>query len=153
MVYHRPQRFDPAVFAQPGMTMADLEAAEAKWVPRRSYLQAEYGFECDCERCVVEQAMPDSDNDSEDEDISEHLVEKDMELSVFMMKHLCRGCGGTMLPLPEKASHACNMCHVERSDAQFQANLELLMDEEAGGGDGRSSAEDEDEDEADATAL
>ena len=41
------------------MTEADVE----KFVPRKDYLKAEYGFTCDCERCKLEAALPDSDDE------------------------------------------------------------------------------------------
>ena len=46
------------------MTAADVE----KFVPRKDYLKAEYGFSCECERCKLEAALPDSEEEDEDDD-------------------------------------------------------------------------------------
>lgn len=129
-----------------------LSAARARWVPRGRYLAQAYGFECGCTRCEVEAAIPDDDDTSDDDDegggneeeeepgLDEAMHEKDMALSVFLMRHLCEGCGGTLVPQPLRRAHACNMCGRARPDVLFELQLQAAM-AEAG-----DSSEDEAED-------
>ena len=119
--------------AVPGLAAADA----AKFVGRKSYLATEYGFECNCPRCKVEELLPDDDEDedeaAEEEEESaevEEAREKDAELSVWLMRHLC-GCGGTLVPEERPAGPLrCNLCSFSRTEAEFEALVSAAMGEE-----------------------
>jgi hypothetical protein len=49
---------------------------QARFVPRKDYLQGEYGFRCECTRCTIEDSLPDSDDEEDEEDAD---VEIDLE--------------------------------------------------------------------------
>ena len=147
----------------------ELSAADAaRFIPRQDYLQGEYGFRCACLRCRVEEAIPDSGEEDElddaeghegaaaaaagDEDDAEELQEEDMELQLFLMKHLCESCGGTLAPIdgydpaggePRRAMHECNSCGARRPDALFEAIVQAEL--AAAGVDDGGSDEESDE--------
>lgn len=73
---------------------------------------------------------------------------QDMELQLWLMKHLCEKCGGTLTPIDgyvadsthpdveseqdgaadgEKAVHACNSCGTRRPDRVFDMIVQAEM--------------------------
>lgn len=120
---------------------------------RQSRLKEEYGFDCNCERCKVEENWSDEDIAEQGDDISieGEIFEGDEEMgspekdamesdgdtqnsfphAMFFVKYLCPkdNCGGTMAPLPptpEGASSVmeCNICGHFRTDEAFLEDLE-----------------------------
>lgn len=80
-----------------------------------------------------------------------------MELQLWLMKHLCEKCGGTLAPIAgyeqdtaAAAVHECNSCGVKRPDKVFDAMIRMEMDAAGGGGDEYDSDDSEDDDEEDA---
>jgi hypothetical protein len=56
-----PQTMEEEAFSKSGTgSAAVIGAAEVaeRWIPRRTYLHREYGFECHCERSVAEPPLP-----------------------------------------------------------------------------------------------
>ncbi|XP_002970670.2 histone-lysine N-methyltransferase ASHR2 [Selaginella moellendorffii] len=110
---------------------------------RRERLVEDYGFECNCERCRVEQTWSDGDGEGDEEEAMEHDQtdgdgedeEEEMDKdgdgdfphAMFFVKYLCpeESCGGTMAPLPGNANlMECNVCGRLRSEQEFIDDLE-----------------------------
>ena len=51
---------------------------QARFVPRKDYLQGEYGFRCGCIRCKIEDSLPDSDDENDGEDTEDVDTEIDL---------------------------------------------------------------------------
>jgi hypothetical protein len=111
-------------------------------------------------RCVVEEAIPDVPageeaveealcSTSSVSEIDEELNEKDLQLSMFLMKHLCEGCGGTLIPFPAQSMHACNMCNIQRPNAVYEAQLQMAMAEMCGSDSGSEEEEDSEGEQSD----
>ena len=80
-----------------------------------------------------------------------------MELQLFLMKHLCESCGGTLAPIdgydpaggePRRAMHECNSCGARRPDALFEAIVQAEL-AAAGVDDGGSDDGDDGDEESD----
>ena len=78
-----------------------------------------------------------------------------MELQLFLMKHLCESCGGTLAPIdgyepaggePRRAVHECNSCGARRPDALFEA---IVQAELAAAGVDDSGSDDDGDEESD----
>lgn len=118
---------------------------------RQKKLKEEYGFECKCERCKVEEGWSDGDIAEQNDEISvEEGFEGDEDMEsteevmdaegdtqgkfpheMFFMKYLCpnESCGGTLAPLPliEGASSSfmeCNVCGQFRSEDDFLREIQ-----------------------------
>lgn len=99
----------------------------------------DYGFRCECDRCVVEKDWSDDEEDDEEEkeDEDEGMEEEDGDEAMenmdttgedgedgnfphayFFVRYVCDtvNCGGTLAPLPPKADGTpsnfmeCNFC-------------------------------------------
>ena len=46
---------------------------QARFVSRKDYLQHEYGFQCACTRCKIEDSLPDSDDEEDEEEAETDL--------------------------------------------------------------------------------
>eukprot|EP00250_Pteridium_aquilinum_P018014 c23895_g3_i1 orf=466-1668(-) len=120
---------------------------------RQKKLREEYGFECKCERCKVEENWSDEDIGEQADDISVEgegsEEDEDMESrgeevmdaeedsqgsfphAMFFVKYLCpnESCGGTMAPLPPTEGGAssvmeCNVCGQLRSEDDFLQEIQ-----------------------------
>jgi hypothetical protein len=97
---------------------------------RSERLEDEYGFECDCTRCVVERAEEEEGLDGDDEVALADTGEVDVTyISLFILKHVCGACLGTMAPLPPAGTICvCNRCGESRTEAQFLERVQEHMD-------------------------
>ena len=112
--------------------------------PRRKRLLDEYGFECDCARCRVEAA------DEMDEPTPEGLGDVDLTyVSLFILKHVCPDCLGTLAPEAQKrgkarasssASYICNRCSTTSTEEDFMARCAAHFE---GGGCDSDGCEDD----------
>ncbi|KAJ7559033.1 hypothetical protein O6H91_04G066500 [Diphasiastrum complanatum] len=121
---------------------------------RRNRLLQDYGFECTCERCVVEDQWDDEGEghcNTEEEDLhlghSEHKGDEEMDdddsenaaddfpHAMFFVKHLCpvEDCGGTMAPIPpeqlvEELGSGCSRSMECNMCGYLRTNEEFLQD-------------------------
>ena len=90
---------------------------------RRNRLVEEYGFECDCNRCRVEAA--DENGEEEPTDTGEVNF---MYVNLFVLKHTCAACMGTCAPIPidgqPKTTLTCNRCGNIQTEEDFHARCE-----------------------------
>lgn len=125
-------------------SFADLASLAADFVSRGQYLKQEYGFDCKCDRCVIEA------EDSPEEAAWQKHYE-------WMTRHLCsqESCSGTRTPCnrvggagTENAHLECNLCGATVSEAEIQAIVHALdyhdVDELLDGGTGNDNAEEVD---------
>lgn len=119
---------------------------------RQKKLKEEYGFECNCERCKIEESWSDEDIAEQTDDISvegegsdgdedmgsteEEVMDADGDTQgsfphvMFFVKYLCpnESCGGTLAPLPptETVSSVmeCNVCGQLRSEEDILEEIE-----------------------------
>ena len=100
------------------MGQQDLAALAADFVSRGAYLLQEYGFDCTCDRCVIE-AAPAPD---------EAAWQKHYE---WMTRHLCsqESCSGTRTPCShpdctgEHAHLECHLC----GDTVTESEVQLIV--------------------------
>ena len=106
------------------VTMSYLPLGGADRAERRSRLRASHGFECACERCQCEAA--------EEAAGGAMAHEHSAYFAVFMLRHACPRCGGTLCPWPpadadgedETVYVCCNWpCTFRHTEKQFLAML------------------------------
>lgn len=75
-------------------------------------LRSEYGFTCHCHRCVVEFAAEDEANEATSPNESVHpasLASAEQAgvsttyIGLYLLKHVCPDCGGTLAPILQVA--------------------------------------------------
>lgn len=120
---------------------------------RQGKLKEEYGFECKCERCKIEEGWSDEEqadesggiegdaSGEEDEEMEVTTDEEELEVeeaqegsfphAMFFVKYLCprESCGGTLAPLPPNEGVTssvmeCNVCGQLRSEEEFLKEIE-----------------------------
>ena len=88
--------------------------------------------QCDCARCKVEMA------DEQGEPAPAETGHVDLTyVSLFVLKHTCERCLGTMAPEPpvgglSRTACVCNRCGMSRSEAEF---MERVQEHFEGGDD------------------
>lgn len=123
-----------------------------RFAERQRKLNEEYGFECKCERCKIEEGWSDEDTAEQNDDISvegegsegdedmENTEEEVMDAegdtqgsfphAMFFVKYLCpnESCGGTLAPLPPVEGvisvMECNVCGQLRSEDDFLQEIQ-----------------------------
>lgn len=116
------------------------------YAERQTRCREQYGFTCRCPRCREESTWPaearGGDTTAEHESLNEMEVDTDGHgmqgvqegaeadaayIHVFVLKFVCPrdACGGSMAPLPGVPDRLqCNLCRLERTEADFLAELE-----------------------------
>ncbi|MCO5604353.1 hypothetical protein L7F22_058518 [Adiantum nelumboides] len=124
-----------------------------RFAERQGKLREEYGFECKCDRCKIEEGWSDEEDAEQVDEISEDgeapeeedeamksTDEEDMDgegahgsfpHAMFFMKYLCprERCGGTLAPLPPHEGVSlsvmeCNVCGHLRSEEDFLQEIQ-----------------------------
>ncbi|KAG6501434.1 hypothetical protein ZIOFF_041314 [Zingiber officinale] len=119
-----------------------------RYLERQTRLMEDYGFRCECDRCVVEKDWSDDDDEDgeekEDED-EEGMEEEDEAMenmdttgedgedgnfphAYFFVRYVCdrENCGGTLAPLPPTADGSpsnlmeCNVCGMLKTEDNNQ---------------------------------
>jgi len=105
---------------------------------RRERLRSEYGFTCHCHRCVVEFAAEDEANEATSPNESVHpasLASAEQAgvsttyIGLYLLKHVCPDCGGTLAPILQSTSCICNRCGGQQTDAEFMERAEVFFAE------------------------
>ena len=122
---------------------------------RRAYLRREYCFGCDCARCVLEEHdEADAEAEAEAEAAGECAccppppaqgAEGEVDgtyISLYVLKHVCGECMGTMAPFSggEAAACVCNRCGAVRTEAEF---MERVREHFEGGEEESTSSDSE----------
>ncbi|ERN06421.1 histone-lysine N-methyltransferase ASHR2 [Amborella trichopoda] len=98
-----------------------------KFADRQKRLLEDYGFVCECDRCIVEKTWRE-DDEEEDEKMALENEEEEQEFphAYFFVRYLCPNeeCGGTVAPLPPSQGTPsnimeCNVCGQLRTEEEF----------------------------------
>jgi len=84
---------------------------------RKEHMLSDYGFECSCDRCQFEKNL---------ECETDEYEEQGDYIMLWITKHCCPCCAGTMAQLPDGAQIdgcVCNRCGSIRTDQEFELQL------------------------------
>jgi len=87
---------------------------------RSQRLRTEYGFDCDCERCVIERFINISNDEIDDENCRLQMIAQ----SIYLVKYSCTKCGGTLCPISGSSDQKCNVCGIIRTEQEFKSVLD-----------------------------
>lgn len=107
---------------------------------RQKRLGEDYGFRCECDRCLVEREWKDEEEEEgsdEGMDVEEEMEEDDFPHAYFFVKFVCdaEGCGGTLAPLPPSPEGVvsdvmeCNVCGRLKQDEDGDGDGDMVDDE------------------------
>eukprot|EP01025_Chloroclados_australasicus_P040668 TRINITY_DN4257_c0_g1_i3.p1 TRINITY_DN4257_c0_g1~~TRINITY_DN4257_c0_g1_i3.p1 ORF type:complete len:344 (+),score=37.23 TRINITY_DN4257_c0_g1_i3:162-1193(+) len=69
-----------------------------------------YGFNCQCQRCLVESGVQEEQADGMNFGY----------INVFLLKYVCGECGATYVPQKDQDYHKCSLCGHVRTDKEFE---------------------------------
>lgn len=98
---------------------------------RKERTEGQYGFECGCQRCMLEAKwLVDDDEMMQDDAEDQPSIEGEITpgyIGTYLVKFVCPKdmCQGTLCPISGKPDVSeCNVCGLQRTDAEFQKALE-----------------------------
>lgn len=99
---------------------------------RKERLLDEYGFECRCHRCTVEFAAEHEGDEHKNAALkaAEAAGVDSAYIMLFLLKHVCPVCQGTLAPLLQVTMGKCNRCGATQTEEEFMERVEAYFEED-----------------------
>ncbi|KAF6163766.1 hypothetical protein GIB67_012125 [Kingdonia uniflora] len=108
------------------------------YADRQKRLMEDYGFKCDCDRCIVEVNWCDGDDDDQEMGGSDQEEDNDFPHAYFFVRYVCdkENCAGTLAPLPPPQPSnvmECNVCGCFKTEEEQEQEQAIDTDESEDG--------------------